>query len=143
MACICHFLLFLYPAKEPSLGISGMGSFPVWSGGSLNHFQLFRCRNLALNRFFLLFLEAGMLHTCGVSGHPHLHMPSTFVCPICLYAPKGVDTPQMFPTLLSICMFSEASACCGGCRWPLTCWTPPLHLPLYGGASPYVLHPTY
>ena len=34
--------------------------------------------------------------------------------------------------------------CCGGCRGPLTCWTPPLyagHLPLYGDTSPYVLHP--
>ena len=38
------------------MGISSVGSFPVWSGGSLIFFQLFRCRNLALNRvFFLLF----------------------------------------------------------------------------------------
>ena len=27
-----------------------------------------------------------------------------------------------------------------GCKGPLTCWTPLLHLPLYGGAS-HVLHP--
>ena len=34
------------------MGISGVGSFPVQSGGSLIFFELFRCRNLALNRVF-------------------------------------------------------------------------------------------
>ena len=34
------------------MGIFGVGSFPVQSGGSLIIFQLFRCRNLALNRIF-------------------------------------------------------------------------------------------
>ena len=39
------------------MGISSVGSFPVWSGGSLIFFQLFRCRNLALNRFFSYFFS--------------------------------------------------------------------------------------
>ena len=60
MACICHFVFF-YVCPEPPMGISSVGSFPVQSGGSLIIFQLFRCRNLALNRFFILpTLEAGM-----------------------------------------------------------------------------------
>ena len=58
------------------MGISGVGSFPVWSGGSVIIFQFLRCRNLALNRiFFVLFLEPGMFCTWGVSGCPHVHMP--------------------------------------------------------------------
>ena len=71
-------------------------------------------------------------------------MPPTFVCPIYSYTPKhlytpGVYNPHMSPILLCICMFSEASACCGGVvRGPLTYWTLSLHLPLYGGASPSV-----
>ena len=67
-----------------------------------------------------------------------------FVCPICSYtpicsyAPRGVHIPHMFPILLCICMFSEASACCGGCKGlsymldtSLTSppvWVPPLQL---------------
>ena len=35
------------------MGISGVGSFPVQSGGSL-FFQLCSCRDLALNRDVLL-----------------------------------------------------------------------------------------
>ena len=37
------------------MGISSVGSFPVQSGGSLIFFQLFRCRNLVLNRVFPTF----------------------------------------------------------------------------------------
>ena len=28
-------LFFLMPCPEPPIGISGVGSFPLWSGGSL------------------------------------------------------------------------------------------------------------
>ena len=61
---------------------------------------------------------------------PHIHIPQ-YVCmlPVHLYTPRGSDTPLHVPyTPLCICMFSEASACCGGCRGPLTCWTPPYML---------------
>ena len=34
VACICHFVFFM-PCPELLMGISGVGSFPVWSGGSL------------------------------------------------------------------------------------------------------------
>ena len=33
MACICHFIFMSCP--EPPMGISSVGSFAVWSGGSL------------------------------------------------------------------------------------------------------------
>ena len=38
MACICHFVFFM-SCPEPPIGISGVGSFPVQSGGSLNIFS--------------------------------------------------------------------------------------------------------
>ena len=143
MAFICHFVLFLCP--EPPMGLSSVGSFPVWPGGSLIFFQLLRCRNVALIGFLILFLEAGMFYTCGVSGCPlcsytpiYSYTPYMFICP------QGVYTPPHVPHIpLCICMFSEASACCGSCKGPLACWTPPLHFPLYGGASPYVYSPTH
>ena len=48
--------------------------------------------------------------------------------------PRGVHTPICPHTPLCICMFSEASTCCGGVvKGPLHVG----HLPLYGGASPY------
>ena len=34
MACICHFV-FSGSCPESPMGISGVVSFPVWSGGSL------------------------------------------------------------------------------------------------------------
>ena len=75
-------LFFFMSCPEPPVGISGVGSFLVWSGGSLIIFQLFRCRNLVLNRFFLFFLEAGMfLYLGGV------WMPLCSYTPICLYTP--------------------------------------------------------
>ena len=71
-------------------------------------------------------------------------MPPTFVCPLCVLHPHtfvyplGVYThPSCTYTPLCICMFSEASACCGGCKGPLTCWTPP---PVWG-CLPLGLHP--
>ena len=70
--------------SEPPLGISGVGSFPVWSGGSQIAFQLFRCRNLALNRDVFPTLEAGMWG-CQHRGCPYAtHMS---IHPICPYAP--------------------------------------------------------
>ena len=77
------FCSFLCPAQSLLWVYPVWGSFPVWSGDSLIIFQLFRCRNLALNRFlFLLFLEAGMFCTWGVWMPPYMCMP-----PVCLYAP--------------------------------------------------------
>ena len=54
MASICHFVFFLMSCPEPPMGTSSVGSFPEQSGGSLNIFQLLRCRNL--NRGFPIFL---------------------------------------------------------------------------------------
>ena len=103
-----------------------------------NHFQLFRCRNLALNRFFPTFLAGRHVFIFGVVYRcPYVHTPLYVHTPhICSYTPLGVQTHcHMSPILLCICMFLEASACCGGCRAPymldtsLTCWT---HLPVWG-----------
>ena len=129
-------LFFFMSCPESPMGISSVGSFPVWSRGSLIIFQLFRCRNLALNRIFPTFLSGR--HTflyLGASGCPHM-----FVHPIHFYNPCPCvpHTPQC------LCMLWKASACGGGCRGPLTYWTPPLHvghLPNVVDASPYVLHP--
>ena len=43
-------ILFFMSCPEPPMGISSGDSFLVQSGGSLLIFQVFRCRNLALNR---------------------------------------------------------------------------------------------
>ena len=40
------FCSFFMSCPEPPMGISGVGSFPVQSGGSLIIFQFLRCRNL-------------------------------------------------------------------------------------------------
>ena len=88
MACICHFVLFFVSCPEPPMVISSVGSFLVQSGGSLIIFQLFRCRNLTLNRFFLLFLEAGMFYTLGGVSMPHMFVHThTFICHMHLYTP--------------------------------------------------------
>ena len=49
------FCVLFMSCPEPPMCISSVGSFPVQSAGSLINFQLFRCRNLALNRFFSYF----------------------------------------------------------------------------------------
>ena len=92
MACICHFVLFLCPAQ--SLLWICAGSFPVWSGDSIIIFQLFRCRNWALNRDVFPTLVAGMWG-CQHRGHPHV--------PICLYAPH-VQMPTYIQTPPNVCM---------------------------------------
>ena len=129
------------------MGISSVGSFPVWSGGSLIIFRLFRCRNLALNRFLLLFLEQACFYTWQVSGWPLCSY--ALIClyaPIHLYAPWGSDTPICPP-------YSCASVCSQrllhvveGCRGPLHVGHLPYMLdtsPCMGGASPYVTPPTH
>ena len=101
------------------MGISGVGAFPVQSGGSLIFFQLFRCRNLALNRGFSYFLVVGIFLYLGGVWTPHVCMP-----PVCLYTlhmficPLGVYTPPIGPMLFcapawfwSICMLWRVVIC--------------------------------
>ena len=104
-------IMFLFMScPEPPMGKSGVGSFPVWSGGSLILFQLFRCRNLALNRFFPTFLSGRHVFILG----GHLDSP-TFTHPYMFICSQGFKYPPYVPnTPLCICMFSETSACCGG-----------------------------
>ena len=124
---------------EPPMGISGVGSFPVWSGGSLFFPQLFRCRNLALNRMFILKNLRGQ-HG-GVSYLGDTCMPHMFPCPPyigspCTYVPHA---------LLCICMFYGVSACdmgMGASIW-LYNWMPPMCLesPICLVLTPYFCIP--
>ena len=138
------YLLFCFfmPCPEPPMGISGVGSFPVQSGGSLIFFQLFRCRNLALNRVFSYFLVAGMFLYLGVSGHPHICTPPYVHIPCMFIHPLGVYTPPICPhTPVHLCIFG-GFACCGGVVMgsPL-CWDTSLTPSLFGGASPSITPP--
>ena len=81
-------------------------------------------------------------YTWGCLDAPTFVHPHTFVCPICLYTPRGVHTP-LGPMLFcasawfwSICML-----------WGLlsafsVCWDTSLTPPLLGGASPLITSPT-
>ena len=44
-----HVFVFFISCPESSMDISGVGSFPVWSGFSLKITSSFSCRKLALN----------------------------------------------------------------------------------------------
>ena len=96
------------------MGISSVGSFPVWSGGSLIFFQLFRCRNLALNRVFSYFLVAGMfLYLGGCLDAPMFVHPHLFICPHTFVCPQGCTHPHMPPySSVPLCVFG-GFACCG------------------------------
>ena len=76
-----------------------------------------------------------------LGGHPDA---PTFICPIHSYGPWGFRHPHMSPILLSASVCSERHLHVVGCRGPLTCWIPPLHvehLPQYGGSLPICLTP--
>ena len=45
-----------------------------------------------------------------------LDTPMFMQPPVHSYIPQGCTHPHMFPIPLCICMFSEAFACCGGCK---------------------------
>ena len=94
------------PCPEPPMGISSVGSFPVWSGGSLIFFQLFMCRNLALNRVVSYFLVAGMFLYLGVYTFLYFYN----ICTL-----PGVYTPPYAP-YSSASLFSEALHVVGGCN---------------------------
>ena len=116
------------------MGIPSVGSFPVWSGGSLIFFQLFRCRNLVLNRVFTYFLVAGMFYTWGgVWMPPHLHTTCILYTPAHAYTP-GVYTHPICPhTLLCLCVFLEALHVVRGCNGlPFVFGHPPFHHPCLG-----------
>ena len=77
---------------EPPMDISGVGPFPVQSGGSLIIFQLFRCRNVAFNRDVFCTLVAGMW---GLSARGHLYTP-IHLDALCLFGCLiYLDTPCM------------------------------------------------
>ena len=69
---------------------------------------------------------------------PYICTPLMFICP-----PRNVHTTHMATILLwaSVCSHRLLHVV-GGCKGPITCWTPPLHLPLYG-CLPFGYTPTY
>ena len=119
------------------MGISGVSSFPVQSGGSVIFFQLFRCRNLALNRVFSYFLMAGMFFILGgCLDAQHLYTPK------CLCTLRGVHTPPYAPILLCICMFLEALHVVGSCNGlPFVLGHFPYTTPVWG-CLPFIYTPT-
>ena len=111
------------------MGISGVSSFPVWSGGFLNIFQLLRCRNLALNRGFSYFsLVVSMFYILGASRCPPICLdapcmfrhPHAFGCPICSNNPPYVPNAP-----LCICMFWGYLHVIGGCGQSSFCLDSP------------------
>ena len=94
------------------------GSIPsaVWRFSNI-FFQLFRCRNLALNRVSSYFLVVGIfLCLGGVWTPPCLYTPCTFICPHTFVCPLGVYTPPIGPhALLCTCMVLEHLHVVGGC----------------------------
>ena len=66
----------------------------------------------------------------------HSYAPCSFI------HPQGCTYPHMSPILLCTSICSQRLLHVVGVVWgPLTYWTPPLHLSLYGGTSPLVYTP--
>ena len=123
--------------------ISGVGSFPVQSGGFSNIFSSsLGERKLALNRVFSYFLLVGIcLYTpLCVCMPPYICMPPyVHTPPICLYSPLGVYTPQGPPMFLCSCMVIGTLHVVGGCFLFYVYWDTP---PLFGVPPPLLCPPT-
>ena len=121
---------------EPPIGISSVDSFPVWSGGSLIIFQVFRCRNLSLNSIFLLYLRGRHFSTLrGVSVHPiHSYAPCTFVHPLDIWTiPICSDTP-ICPPFSPVHLYVQAVSTCDMGMGVIVC-------PICSDALPYIWMP--
>ena len=110
---------------EPPMGTSGVCSFPVQSGGFLVIFQLFRCRNLPLNRMFPA-LDTGM-GGCQLRRHPY----TPYICmpPVHLYASIPPVHLYVLYHMYPICHRDLEGIC-----------TPHMSLGLLGGISTSVRH---
>ena len=88
------------------MGISSVGSFPVWPGGSLIILQLYRCRNVALNRFFHTFLSGRHVFVLGGSlDVPYIHTPPVHLYASCTFVhPHVPHTPVHLYVLRGFCM---------------------------------------
>ena len=128
---------FFMSCPEPPMGISSVGSFPVWRFSNI-FFQLFRCRNLALNRVFSYFLVVGMFLYLGGAWTPPM-----FVCPLYICTPQGCTHPHRPPCSSVHLHGFGAFACCGGLLSAFSvCWDTSLIPPLFGGAFPLITPPT-
>ena len=103
-------ILFFYVLPRASYGYIQCGFIPsvVWRFSY--YFQLFRCRNLAVNRIFLLFLRGRHVFTLK----RHLDTPCAFVHPHMCVCPHMfrychmLKHPMHVPHApLCICMFWE------------------------------------
>ena len=101
------------------MGISGVCSFPVWSGGLLIFFPVPRCRNLALNRVFPTFLSGRhVFYTVGggcLDAPTFLHPLYIHTLPCTFVHPQGCTPPHMFPLCASVC-FQRLLHVVGGCK---------------------------
>ena len=72
----------------------------------------------------------------------HHHVQSYASLYVC--TPLGVYTPPICSPYSCVSVCSQRLLyVLGGCKGPPICWAPPLHLPLYKGASPSVYMPTH
>ena len=110
--------MFFYVLPRASYGYIRCGfiASAVWRFSNI-FFQLFRCRNLALNRFFCYFLVVGMFfYLGGVWTPPCQYAPYICMPPVHLHTPQGCTHTPIGPiALLCICMVLEHFHVVGGC----------------------------
>ena len=110
-----HLFVFFMSFPEPLISIPSVDSLPMWYGGSLIIFQLFRCRKLTFTRdiFSSFSLQAcrGYQYVCLV-GRASIHTPMCLNAPIHTYVPCMSISPSIHlyvPTYNS--MFPYTSIC--------------------------------
>ena len=108
-------IFFLYVLPRASYGYIWCGFIPsvVWTFSNY-YFQLFRCRNLALNRMFLLInhrgRDGGFSYLGGICMHPYVQM-----LPICLDGPIHLDAPDIPPYVQTHPCMSPMLLCASVC----------------------------
>ena len=96
LTCGMYLSFYFYVLPRASYGYIWCGFIPSMVWGFSNYFQLFRCRNLALNRMFSHIrgrLGGCQLRRC-VYDPPYICMPPVYLYfPVHLYAPICLNTP--------------------------------------------------
>ena len=130
MACICHFVFYVLPRASYKYIHCGFIPCVVWRF-SRYFFQLFRCRNLALNRVFPIFFSGRyVLHLVGIQVPPYLWSPPCIWTPP---TPPYVETPTKCPQCSPVHMHVLGVSACDWGMWgalllfghPTFVWMPP------------------
>ena len=114
MARICHFIFL--PCPEPPMGLSGVGSFPVWSGGYLIFSSSFRSWKSVLNRINYWHLSVVLGAFCLV-WQAYGRLFGMSVCPhLCLYSHASIRMPiKLYVCLDSTFWLYVSSVCSSLC----------------------------